>query len=339
VVLRDGGHGWRRADWLINYQWGFVRRGLFGELVYRLREFVNPVYLVTVVQIGFQALVLILLFRSVHVFDGISLLLICSPLLLGFYFNAAGGSLRKELLAMLLYLVWLHIDLKGVVRRVAFLAALAAALLSHEVVIFILPYMLFNHWYAKQRGLPTDTGPLLVAVVVVMATCLGALLSFKPAPNVVAAICASYNFLHGEHWLCGGAIASLDMSVSAAMYDWSILTPEYRLYGVAWCVGWLPFWAAYRHGLIDRTLLIFTGCSVLWLLPLFLFGGDWGRWLHLAFFLNVVTFLKWRQPIRYDLPLWLVGFYCTVWGMKHVGLGLTPGLLFVFGDLAGRVGL
>jgi len=34
--VQDGGHPWQTGDWLINYQSGFVRRGLIGELFFML---------------------------------------------------------------------------------------------------------------------------------------------------------------------------------------------------------------------------------------------------------------------------------------------------------------
>ena len=34
-------NSWRVGDWLTNYQAGMIRRGLFGEVVYRLALFTN----------------------------------------------------------------------------------------------------------------------------------------------------------------------------------------------------------------------------------------------------------------------------------------------------------
>jgi len=36
LQIQDGGHPWQTGDWLINYQSGFVRRGLVGELIFTL---------------------------------------------------------------------------------------------------------------------------------------------------------------------------------------------------------------------------------------------------------------------------------------------------------------
>ena len=36
--VQDGGHPWQTGDWLINYQSGFVRRGLMGELFFTLNR-------------------------------------------------------------------------------------------------------------------------------------------------------------------------------------------------------------------------------------------------------------------------------------------------------------
>ena len=41
----DGGHQWLTADWLINYNFGFIRRGMFGSFFINLPfEYQNIIY-------------------------------------------------------------------------------------------------------------------------------------------------------------------------------------------------------------------------------------------------------------------------------------------------------
>ena len=56
---------WAATDYLINYQGGFVRRGMFGEILYQLRlNFgVDILSLLTVMSISFYLLLLYLLIK------------------------------------------------------------------------------------------------------------------------------------------------------------------------------------------------------------------------------------------------------------------------------------
>ena len=53
-------NSWKIGDWLINYQGGFVRRGLLGELIYQVSFFthIDPGLYVIIFQICFYAIFL-----------------------------------------------------------------------------------------------------------------------------------------------------------------------------------------------------------------------------------------------------------------------------------------
>ena len=58
---------WQYADWLINYQGGFIRRGLIGELLLQIHHFlsINLDILVFCFVVFLYSILLILLIKSV----------------------------------------------------------------------------------------------------------------------------------------------------------------------------------------------------------------------------------------------------------------------------------
>lgn len=114
------------------------------------------------------------------------------------------------------------------------------------------------------------------------------------------------------------------MTPGDALYDWRILSPAYLTYLAAWLIGLMPFFMAWRVGALRSLDVVFMLLSPL-LLPLFMMGGDWVRWLHFAFFMNATLFFSLREPVEVSVPLLLMGVYVTCWGACHVGCGLTAG--------------
>ena len=141
--VHDGG---TFGDWLINYQSGFVRRGLFGEAVYRLYE-------VTDISPGIYVLLALLLAYSIFLFFSYLMLrkqnllpyalLVFAPFVF-MYHDEAG--LRKEqiFLAAMAFLMWLLQARPGRTAALVFMAILCLyplAVLSHEMLLAWLPYL------------------------------------------------------------------------------------------------------------------------------------------------------------------------------------------------------
>lgn len=108
VVCRDTGHGWKTADWLINYQGGFVRRGLIGQTIFSLGRFGNPVYIATALQTGLFAAVVWQASRLPGARDRLGWMILLSPLLMLFYLYDHSGSMRKEMLGFLFLLLFVR---------------------------------------------------------------------------------------------------------------------------------------------------------------------------------------------------------------------------------------
>ena len=102
---------WQYGEWLINYQHGFVRRGLFGELIYLTSKiFSNNI------QISFFLILSILCFFYYYLnyyliknikFNFVFFLIIFSPLFYLFFVVISKVGIKKEILLYIFYLLYL----------------------------------------------------------------------------------------------------------------------------------------------------------------------------------------------------------------------------------------
>ena len=108
-LLRDmltGGNSWKQADWLVNSEEVFVRRGLFGSGLLRLSDLlaVKPLLLVGALQaILMLALIgaTIVAARRSGLTDRVLLLLLSPGFFVLFWAADPQGSLRKEMIVYL----------------------------------------------------------------------------------------------------------------------------------------------------------------------------------------------------------------------------------------------
>jgi hypothetical protein len=104
--------------------------------------------------------------------------------------------------------------------------------------------------------------------------------------------------------------------------DWIDL-PAFALLG--W-LCWLPLRRIDWSGLGTRAGTVFAGAVVGGVLPLFLLGYDWGRWIHMAVFplsLLAVTAIA-TGPVRFSRPFSpaLALVYLGSWSLWHATLAL-----------------
>ncbi len=140
---------WQYADWVINYQSGFVRRGLPGELIYQFSILFNKniqisffIFLTSVAL--FFYFLNYLYFKNLK-FNLIYVLLFISPWFILFSIYDQKIGIRKEVLFYIFFL-WLLLDLKTFGyqsnRFWKFIAVFPLLLLSHEGIFFFTGYII-----------------------------------------------------------------------------------------------------------------------------------------------------------------------------------------------------
>jgi len=154
-------------DWLIDYQGGFVRRGLIGEGIHQLAQFttISPIVFVFALQATAFASFLYFSYALLRRRPALApfALLILSPFLFRFAIHDEQGSFRKEILffALLAYSSWgVACDEDGSrTHRCAWisLGIYPLLVLSHEMLACTLPILVGLHLAASRASGRTDS--------------------------------------------------------------------------------------------------------------------------------------------------------------------------------------
>ncbi len=350
--------GWPLGELLVNYQGGFVRRGLLGEVVFRisLALDLSPLFLLRWLFVALSV-VNILVFVSLSAVEERLLkraTLLLAPVLLLFpvYDLAAYG--RKDLITTALLGVHALIAQQTFRRRLSFgtygtlLAALIAPLLmvqilTHDVQIFFIPFHLAITVAVLQDCDDATPRRVLWPYVPVAAVSVLPVL-FNGTKETAIAVCNSWHALIDQFGYCRVNSDSFSDLVHSGMkaLGWDLRKPigytlrtvrnreAASLFFVAAALSLVPYFIFYRMSDVCRAgapvpdrLQRLLRFSLLAPLALFIIGGwDFGRWLHLITSgLFALTYCRPRlvqSRVRFDSVLEGAGFR-----------GLLPYLLLI----------
>ncbi|MDQ7993315.1 MAG: hypothetical protein AAGC63_06560, partial [Propionicimonas sp.] len=228
-----GGRTYRVGDWLINYADGFVRRGLFGELLFMA----SPPGLATLLVLaGFQlacyavvvAYAVGFLHRTGYAWPAIALA--CGPAALPFIGWDVEGGWRKEIVcfAAIALLGWARRatgDRLGRALTLTAVAAFALAIFSWEAAVFAVPVMLYL--LRRPDGRPDLTGWPSLALLALGGVGGVASLLARGDDHAVKEICRTViaQGLNGD--LCDGAIRMIGQPLPDALEAVAIRFPLY----------------------------------------------------------------------------------------------------------------
>lgn len=291
---------WTLADWLINYQGGFIRRGLWGELFWHLGRWTHlPVALQAGLLWVVLSGVILLCFRSLLLASAAQLWVLAvlvSPATFAFSVLDYISGFRKELVLLALFACfavsaqrhWLSRRSEVILLSIL----LCMATLGHESSVFFLPYffaVLVAAGRTRKEALGTCAFPALFAFA-------AAAVSARHPGNQQAAerICSSLGYSLDKEpvgQVCSwGAIDYLRYSGAGAFRATldRVHTNHYlALYGLWTLLALAPLAAGslvlWRTEVRAQLKTCLTAFAVAWVicLPLFLLGLDWGRWVHI----------------------------------------------------------
>lgn len=231
IVRRDFLHlnytSWEISEWLINYEGGFVRRGVIGQILWTLEQWfpfdVRVALMgVCIIASSFMLWGIVRLFRK----EGWALILIPTGFCLGYTLFSLWGR-RDFISLMLTYSIFLIFKQlishpKSWARWAAFYALSAFQLLMHEAAFFYTFPILMLYSYCQSRDSRSS----------VCRSALRCLVQFLPILAVMAAVCL---FKGDEH-------------VAQAIWDsWTPIIGNYQddvqhqgygLVAMTWDVKW-----------------------------------------------------------------------------------------------------
>ena len=304
--IRNGTDGYRLGDWLINYQGGWVRRGLIGQFIYWITGSKTSMIWMTFGLQAFAYLVTIIYLLKLYFAqprENFWLLVLFSPafiILFSFYDDL--GGFRKELLLFLAFILLIY-SLRGRLIQPIYLMfsviAYGVAVFSHEIAALASPFFLYQIYLALKRNeIGTqinlrDRNILLGSGGVYFVLSISSILLTIAisAPNyLVDEICGSLTSRDFDPRICAGSIAWLMKSTSFGINEvlGYIQTKNYLLiYLTLLFVSLTPLFLTnwvWRHWKI-----LFIGFIVL--LPLYFVAIDWGRWIYVYITLAFLSIL------------------------------------------------
>ena len=291
---------WTISEWLINYQGGFTRRGLIGEIVFQF----SKIFSITLREIifTFQVVTYIIFYSLLYKFIrdiNKSLLLIFaifSPLFVIYPIAEVEVLARKEVFVFISFLTVANIFAQKTIKNKHFLyfsLILVTTILIWEGVIFYLPFFIIIP--IIKNNFVLDKIFLIRIILSVLPTLivLNFFVFFKLSANEIKIMCDSVNE-------CYGAMSYLDNSLDSNIAE---VTSKFKLiylirYIFIFLIGFFPFLLIIKNSKFKVNLFIFgKNCLPIFFilfLPNILFfyvAQDWGRWINISYTLSLLTYI------------------------------------------------
>jgi hypothetical protein len=322
-LVRDitvGGTSYRVGDWAINYAGGFVRRGLFGQLLFATTPSGEAALWAL---FGFQATcytvvlacLLAFLHRTGWAWPAVAL--VCGPAALPFIGWDVEGGWRKEIIgfAAIALLAWARAADKRlrVVLTVTAVLLFGLAMFSWEASVFAVPAMLHllrrdGKWFGLRGWASVSILGLALAGGIASVLARG-------DQRVAWAVCGSVTSHGLNPELCGGAIARLAETPAEAIGQVAVRFPLYWGYVVLLPLALLP---VLTTPWLRRNWPVFVATAAL-VAPLYVLGEDWGRWAHLLVMTPALAITA-GGPAAVASGWWKGGrtaAYVSLWGFPH----------------------
>lgn len=326
---------WKMGDWLINYQGGFVRRGIFGEIFYKLSSVtqINPGFFTFLAQVFFYAVFLYFSYQLLKKEKAILpyLLLIISPFILSFQINDLQGGARKEiiyfaLLAWLVYCIKYKEDIES--KTIVSLCLFPIIILGHEIFAVFLPYILIcilSHKNLSQKKF------------IYLALCIPSVITFifclLFAGSLEHSLSISHSLNQASYPLHEGAIEWLGRSSQEGFQNVKSFIQEknffiyYFINLVLLSLAFIPIRKKLVFFKEKKLFLLLLLISFLGTLPLFFVAVDWGRFIYIhlvsLFLISFISPIKLNNQIypfivanKKAFFIFLI-FYSLLWNLPH----------------------
>lgn len=326
-------NNWTYGDWLINYQAGFYRRGLLGQLALYSGYAKITILLLHMACYSIIFLNTYLILRALN-FPKAFLLFLLSPGLFLFDIYDPQGGFRKEIMAFAL-LSWnalasIRAD-RNHAKNVYYisLTIFPILILAHELLSIFLPLLIaIQH----RAAFESRTSFIITLLMSLLSFALFIFLMSMPPLNLsdTPLICAPLLDFCREDLTRNGAITWLTYdashSIQRVQHDKANMETLLR-YTASIALLAIPIVkakSAFNIMLQKKVTLLFLSAFLLGILLLHTIAIDWGRFLHMLFmgmFFMLLTFQHKNAftSIRVTplLSLYLL-VYCFAWKLDHL---------------------
>ena len=306
--------------WLTNYSQGYNRRGLIGQIINIFGKFFDVRYVLLFL------FLLILSGVSFYIYkiftenrqNILSYFLLFSPAFLSFHILDIRGSIRKEILGLLAYLMILYfLDKK---KNIFFPSLLyIIAVYSHPANIFIAPFVI-----GLMKKNKINNKKIILFLIPLLIYLLSGVM-YSPTNSFKSEIfCEEVNLQINTQISCELLDSGdLEGTINDNLADYITVTKENNSYQhitfylSSLLIAMFPLILSKNFLLKNIYLLI----SFIPYLFLFFIGFDWGRWISLFITLITVSYFNYKDKddnkYASNLILLFLLFFIFSWDIPH----------------------
>lgn len=322
TLNKNGGDKWLTADWLINYKFGIIRRGFFGNLLDVLNiETEKNLIFITLILSFFYILIIFFTYILFKVYSQnlISYFLLFSPQFLFFPVLDWRGAFRKEIFGIFVYLLLIIFKDKLIAKkfRTIFLISYLIAILISEVNILFLPFI----YFILYNQFPKNESNKYFKNYIVITFCyvLMVLINISSFSQTTDNICDDLIQEGYNNQICDGSISFLKLNTKEtlkfAIDDFKIT--KLLTYSLFLIISLIPlffdkYWISLNWKMVFLCLCFF--------IPFYLISIDWGRWNYI--FISGLTFYYFTFENKFKISInrnsiLIFLFYISTWRVNH----------------------
>ena len=316
---------WQYSDWLINYQGGFIRRGLVGEILFKIYRIFN-IDLDILVLITVFSLILFISFLLVktihHINNNLDILIFLSP---GFFLYPLMNSEvvgRKDILMIsaIGFFCFFGNRIKKNFLLITLIFFLILTSLSHTGFLFYSPYLIFIYYLIMKKKKIHISFFKKIILSITLILMFSLILLNQGNQLQVEEICNSIKMYILEN--CSNQGQMVWLSGNLDNYLFQKINIGYNFYktSLIYIFSFLAVFfflglKIYNSKISSQNKDIFFGRNPLFIFlllflftgPVYIIGLDWGRYIYISysccFFITIFCFKEKLLISNYDLKL------------------------------------
>jgi len=305
----DVGNDTSISEWLINYQGGFTRRGLGGEInIFFAKLLSIPLRdIIFLVQSFSYSTYIILLFFYIKNLNLniIQVFALFSPLFLLYPLAELEALGRKEIFIFLFYVSFLFFSKKQfnpkILNLITFIFFPILCLIWEQIILFapFFAVILIN------KNNYSSLSDILIKLPIIFSSSIFVIIIiflFPLSKQGHTEMCSYLINQFGERCYMSAELLIKNTIYFDTFYihERANFFPEYFRYIMIFLVGFLPLHLClYKNQFIFKENFITKNFSPLGLficlyvpiILLFAFGHDWGRWMHITYSLSILLYI------------------------------------------------
>tara|TARA_B100001057_G_scaffold350948_1_gene352451 strand:+ start:104 stop:1300 length:1197 start_codon:yes stop_codon:yes gene_type:complete len=296
------------SEWLINYEGGFTKRGIIGQISIELTRFFKSDLRWTIFL--FQSFACTLYFFLLYhliiklKIERVLILSIFTPIFILYPIAEIEVLARKEILVFSLYLIYLMIPKEHFLKVISLSLFLLISILIWEPIIFFFP-IIFIHEIIDRNIMKINKNFLKLSLSFFPGLIFALLIITKPLTIENHDLMASIlkNEFGQECYMSCALLKSKSTIIQQFQGNYaSYSLVVFIRYSLIILIGFYPLYLLIKHSYFkDKTFIFFKifkkpftllMISLSPVIFLFAMGYDWGRWVNITYVILAITFFK-----------------------------------------------